>query len=158
MTAIGHICRPLDELGDYRAQGVDFSTRLTGSAAHAAADRGLDLMLVLDAAHVEWSPLARSLGGFSITDPTVDDPTLKKPGGRNIPVVTVGRVPESMTSAQWVSTDDFGNATKLLDLLHARGATDLVLVAGTDDTAWNLDAIDALGHVSFIGGAMSGSH
>lgn len=144
MGAVGLIIRPLDELGDYRPQGVDFFTRFSGSAAHAAADRGLGLMLVPDAAHVEWSPLARSLDGFIITDPTVDDPTLRRLEGKDIPVVTVGRVPKSTASGQWVSTDDFGNATKLLELLHARGASDLVLVAGTDDNAWNLDAIGAL--------------
>lgn len=144
MGAVGLIIRPLDELGDYRPQGVDFFTRFSGSAAHAAADRGLGLMLVPDAADVEWSPLARSLDGFIITDPTVDDPTLKKLEARDIPVVTVGRVPKSTASGHWVSTDDFGNATRLLDLLYARGASDLVLVAGTDDNAWNLDAIGAL--------------
>lgn len=143
MSAVGLIIRPLDTLGDYSPSGVDFFTRFSGAAAHAAADRGLSLMLVPDLTRRPLPPLALSLDGYIVTDPVADDPIIAMLMQNELPLVTVGTDPTRSDSTPWVATDDAGNTAQVLEALANSGAREIAFVAGTDDNAWNLDAIAA---------------
>lgn len=143
MGALGLVIRPLDALGDYLPSGVDYFTRLSGAAAHAAADLGLSLMLVPDLTRSPHSPLALSLDGYIVTDPVIDDPIVTMLLERDLPMVTVGRDPQRAERIPWVATDDTGDTLRMLRTLTAGGAKRIAFVAGTDENSWNLDAIEA---------------
>src|SRR4051812_1455367 len=76
LGVVGLMLRPLDSLGTYRPDGVDYFTRLTGAVAVECLDREVSVMLVRDLTLLPRSPLTLSLDGYIVDDPIEDDPVI----------------------------------------------------------------------------------
>jgi DNA-binding LacI/PurR family transcriptional regulator len=137
---LGLDMRPLDAIGSYLPAGVDYFVRFAGAAAVTALDHGLGLMLVPDLTRSDIPPSAHGVDGYVIGDPVRDDQVLTRLIDAGVPVVTVGRDPGRPAFVDWVGTDDAHETKRVLDLMRSRGAERVVLLAGTDDNAWNVDA------------------
>ncbi|MEU6737787.1 LacI family DNA-binding transcriptional regulator [Streptosporangium sandarakinum] len=137
---LGLDMRPLDAIGSYIPEGVDYFVRFAGAAAVTALDHGLGLMLVPDLTRSDVSRAALGVDGYVIGDPMRDDPVLTRLLDASVPVVTVGRDPGRPDFTDWVGTDDARETERMLDLLRSRGARRVAFLAGTDDNAWNVDA------------------
>ncbi|MFJ2032915.1 LacI family DNA-binding transcriptional regulator [Streptosporangium sp. NPDC087985] len=137
---LGLDMRPLDAIGSYIPEGVDYFVRFAGAAAVTALDHGLGLMLVPDLTRPDIPQSAHGVDGYVIGDPTRDDPVLTRLIDAAVPVVTVGRDPGRPEFTDWVGPDDAHETERVLDLLRSRGARRVAFLAGTDDNAWNVDA------------------
>ncbi|WGW11482.1 LacI family DNA-binding transcriptional regulator [Saxibacter everestensis] len=141
--AIGLVLRPLDTLGTYRPEGVDYFMRLVGAAAVSALDRGLSLMPVRDLTEGRNPPLALSLDGYIVGDPIENDPVIDILLERDIPVVGIGRDVGRPDFRDWVGAEEAHDTERVLDLLWGKGARRIVLVRGTDANSWNIDTTEA---------------
>ena len=137
---VGLMLRPLDSLGSYRPDGVDYFTRLSGALAVECLDHGLSVMLVRDLTRLPRSPLALSLDGYVIDDPLTEDPAIDLLLGLQAPLVTIGRDPARPDFDDWIGSHDADETNRVLDLFHRTGARNIGLVTGTDRNAWNLDS------------------
>jgi DNA-binding LacI/PurR family transcriptional regulator len=140
LGVIGLMLRPLDSLGTYRPDGVDYFTRLTGAVAVECLDRGMSVMLVRDLTALPRSPLALSLDGYIVDDPMAHDPVVTLLSELDVPFVTVGRDPARPELCPWIGSHDADETVRVLEHLAACGARDIALVTGTDENAWNLDS------------------
>ncbi|WP_067179521.1 LacI family DNA-binding transcriptional regulator [Microtetraspora niveoalba] len=139
MGTIGLVLRPLDAIGSYTLNGVDFFSRLLAAAAVAAMDRGIGMMLVPNLLRSPVPAFAYSLDGYVVAEPEVDDPVVRRLEDRDIPYVSLGRNVARPDSPYWVSSDDEGSMAAVLDHFASAGARDIVLVGGTDSNGWNQD-------------------
>ncbi len=140
LGVVGFVIRPLDALGEYRPEGVDVFARASASAAAAAMDRGLGLMLLPDLSRGPLPPLAMSLDGYVIVDPVREDPVIELMLRYGIPYVTLGSDPSRPGLANRVEQDVEGGTLLALDDLGAAGAHTVVFVAGTAADGWNIDS------------------
>lgn len=136
---IGLVMRPLDSLGEYRLEGVDYFTRLAGAAAVEALDRGYCLMLIRDPTSGTAPAIAFAVDGYIVSDPVENDPVIDFLQQRGIPVVAVGRDIGRPDFLDWVGADEAVEVQMVLEHLHSQGATRIALMTGTDQNAWNLD-------------------
>jgi DNA-binding LacI/PurR family transcriptional regulator len=128
--------RSLDFGGSYRPEGVDHFSRMAGAAAFTALDRGFRLMLVPSSDEpADEDP--RWADGYVIEDPRSNDPLIERLVAHRVPVVTIGWDPAHKSRTAWVSNDDKTSTRRVLDLLAARGAKDIVFVSGTEPNSWN---------------------
>lgn len=139
LGVVGFVIRPLDALGEYRPEGVDVFLRVASSAAAAALDAGLGLMLLPDLTRTPLPPLALSLDGYIVMNPVKDDPVVGLLRGHGIPYVTLGQDPSHPDVATWVANDDRGTRAALADLDRA-GVDRVTYVGGTAQDAWNLES------------------
>lgn len=137
--AIGLVMRPLDALGSYRPEGVDYFIRFAGAAAVESLDRGQCLMLIRDLTSGSIPAIAFAVDGYVVADPIANDPVLDLLLGRGIPVVSVGRDIGRNDFVDWVGADERVESRMVLDHLRSQGARRIALVVGTDLNAWNLD-------------------
>ncbi len=137
---LGLDMRPLDAIGSYLPEGVDYFMRFAGAAAVTALDHGLGLMLVPDLTRSDIPQYAHGVDGYVVGDPVRNDPVLTRLLDAAIPVVTVGRDPGRPKFTDWVGPDDAYETERVLELLRSRGAENIALLAGTDDNAWNVDS------------------
>lgn len=137
--AVGLVIRPLDALGSYRPEGVDYFIRFAGAAAVESLDRGQCLMLIRDLTSESIPAIAFALDGYVVADPVAGDPVLDLLLGRGIPVVSVGRDIGRDDFVDWVGADEQVESRMVLDHLRGQGARRIALVVGTDLNAWNLD-------------------
>ena len=137
---LGLSVRSLDSTGTYRPAGVDYFSRMAGTAAFTALDRGFSLMLVPLRAGDEKSEGPLWVDGYIVEDPRANDPVVGRLLDAGIPVVTIGWDPASKTRTAWVSTADRDASNKLLDLLAARGARRICFISGTERNSWNAEA------------------
>jgi DNA-binding LacI/PurR family transcriptional regulator len=136
---IGLVMRPLDSLGEYRLEGVDYFTRLAGAAAVEALDRGYCLMLIRDLATGTAPAIAFAVDGYIVSDPVANDPVIDLLNQRGIPVVTVGRDIGRPDFLDWVGADESVEVQMVMEHLRGQGAHQIALLTGTDRNAWNLD-------------------
>ncbi|WP_309066696.1 LacI family DNA-binding transcriptional regulator [Microbacterium sp.] len=139
IDAIGLTMRSLDILGDYTPEGVNVFDRFAGIFAAKALARGLSLTLVPDISGPSVPPLAFALDGYAVMSPQADDPVTAMLERRGIPYVTYGREPGRPDHHRWASEDDREAARRALHHLEHAGATEIVLLNGTDRNAWNED-------------------
>ncbi|MFT4136446.1 LacI family DNA-binding transcriptional regulator [Microbacterium sp.] len=140
LGVFGVVIRPLDVFGHYRPDGVDVYRRVIGTLASAALDAGKGTMLLPDLTRRPLPPLALSLDGYIVIDPVSNDPVIELLDSREIPYVTLGRIPGRPAFSWWVSENDAQTIELILDSHFARGARSIHLVMGTLRTAWNLDS------------------
>ncbi|MET1133358.1 MAG: LacI family DNA-binding transcriptional regulator [Aeromicrobium sp.] len=140
---IGLMLRPLDSLGTYRPDGVDYFTRLAGAVAVECLDREMSVMLVRDLTRLPRSPLTLSLDGYIIDDPVERDPVIDLLTGLDIPFVSVGRDVGRPEMTSWVDSPLREETETVLEGFHGSGARSVALVTGTDRNSWNLDSIAA---------------
>lgn len=141
LGVVGLMLRPLDSLGTYRPDGVDYFTRLSGAVAVECLDRAMSVMLVRDLTRLPRSPLALSLDGYIIDDPVENDPAIDLLLRLGLPFVTIGRDPGRPGLAHWVDSPQADETGAILDDLHRTGARSIALVTGTDRNSWNLDSL-----------------
>ena len=137
---IGIVLRPLDALENYSPPGVDYFLKFSGAAAISALDHGLSLMQVADLVKGPVTPLAFSLDGYIVTDPTDDDPVVALLEDREIPYVTLGRDLSRPNAVNWVASDDADATRQALEHLEEQGAKTIAFVGGIDENSWNADA------------------
>lgn len=140
---LGLSVRSLDSTGTYRPAGVDHFSRMAGSAAFTAMDRGFGLMLVPLRAGDENSEGPLWVDGYIVEDPRADDPVVGSLLDVGIPAVTIGWDPARKSRTAWVSNADRDASTQLLDLLAARGARRICFICGTERNSWNAEAARA---------------
>lgn len=140
---LGLSVRSLDSTGTYRPAGVDHFSRMAGTAAFTAMDRGFGLMLVPLRAGDENSEGRLWVDGYIVEDPRADDPVVGTLLDAGIPVVTIGWDPARKNRTAWVSTADRDASTQLLDLLAARGARRICFICGTERNSWNTETARA---------------
>jgi DNA-binding LacI/PurR family transcriptional regulator len=138
-SILGLDIRPLDTLGDYVPQGVDFFLRFAGAAAVTAMNHGYGLMLVPDLSRASSEAATMAIDGYIVSDPVEHDAVLRELIRAGRPVVTVGRDPSRRSLRHRVDTNDKKAATRVLDLLLRRGASNIALISGTDKNSWNHD-------------------
>lgn len=139
MGVIGLVLRPLDSLGSYAPNGVDYFLRFAGAAAARALDLGLGLMQIGDLTKRPITPLAFSLDGYIVMDPMADDPVIRLLESRGMPYVTLNRDMYRPAASNWVASDDARSSWESLEHLVGKGARDIAFVAGTDQNSWNHD-------------------
>lgn len=137
--AIGLILRSLDSLGDYTPAGVDVFERFAGIVSAKALAKGLSITLVPDLTRRPVPPLAFSMDGYIIVSPHEQDPVAAVLEKRRIPYVSYGRVLGRPDFTHWASEDDPLSARQVLEHFENGGATEIVLVTGTDRNSWNHD-------------------
>ncbi|WP_440311983.1 LacI family DNA-binding transcriptional regulator [Leucobacter chromiireducens] len=143
MGVIGLVLRPLDSLGSYAPNGVDYFLRFAGASAARALDLGLGLMQVGDLTKRPITPLAFSLDGYIVMDPMADDPVVRLLTGREMPYVTLNRDVFRPEVTNWVASDDTRSSWESFEHLASRGARSISMVAGTDQNSWNHDYEEA---------------
>lgn len=135
---VGLVMRPLDALGAYRLEGVDYFTRLAGAAAVEALDRGFCLMLMRDLSTTSVPAIAFAVDGYIVADPIENDPVIELLRQRDIPVVSIGRDIARPDFVDWVGADEAVDIHTVLTHLQEQGASTITLLTGTDRNAWNL--------------------
>jgi DNA-binding LacI/PurR family transcriptional regulator len=143
LGVVGLMLRPLDSLGTYRPDGVDYFTRLSGAVAVECLDRAISVMLVRDLTRLPRSPLALSLDGYIIDDPVENDPVITLLLGLGLPFVTVGRDLGRPELGNWVDSPQGEETQAVLDGFRRTGARSVALVTGLDRNSWNLDSLAA---------------
>lgn len=141
LGVVGLMLRPLDSLGTYRPDGVDYFTRLSGAVAVECLDRGMSVMLVRDLTVLPRSPLALSLDGYIIDDPIDNDPVIDLLLGLGVPFVTVGRDVARPHLRNWVGSPLPGDTEAVLERFRESGAVSIALVSGQDRNSWNLESV-----------------
>ena len=140
---LGLSVRSLDSTGTYRPAGVDHFSRMAGTAAFTAMDRGFSLLLVPLRAGDENSEGPLWVDGYIVEDPRANDPAVGTLLDAGIAVVTIGWDPARKTRTAWVSNSDREASTQLLDLLATRGARRICFICGTEQNSWNAEAARA---------------
>ena len=140
---VGLMLRPLDSLGTYRPDGVDYFTRLSGAVAVECLDRQVSVMLVRDLTLLPRSPLTLTLDGYIIDDPIEHDPVIDLLTRLDIPFVSVGRDVGRPEMTSWVDSPLAAETEAVLEGFHGSGARSVALVTGTDRNSWNLDTLTA---------------
>ncbi len=140
LGVLGLVIRPLDTLGSYLPEGVDYFMRFAGATAIEALDRGFGLMLVRDPTRSSVPGIALALDGFIISDPLGNDPVIELLNRNGIPLVSVGRDVERPDFTDWVGPRTLADAGTVFAHLLDRGAKRIALVTGTDANAWNADS------------------
>jgi DNA-binding LacI/PurR family transcriptional regulator len=140
---LGLSVRSLDSTGTYRPAGVDHFSRMAGTAAFTAMDRGFGLMLVPLRAGDDSSEGPLWVDGYIVEDPRANDPVVGTLLDAGVPVVTIGWDPARKNRTAWVSTADRDASTQLLDLLAARGAKRICYICGTERNSWNAETARA---------------
>lgn len=138
---VGLMLRPLDSLGTYRPDGVDYFTRLSGAVAVECLDRGMSVMLVRDLMVMPRLPLTLALDGYIVDDPIERDPVIDLLAGLEIPFVCVGRDVGRPEMTSWVDSALTEETAAVLEGLRRSGARSVALVTGTDRNSWNLDSL-----------------
>lgn len=136
--AIGFVTRPLDAIGEYRPSGVDVFARAASTAASAAMDHGLGMVLLPDLMRASLPPLALSLDGYIVMSPLRDDPVVTMLLENEIPFVTLGADPARPHAGNWVSHDEAAAVHRVLDDMWASGARDIAYVGGQALDSFNL--------------------
>jgi DNA-binding LacI/PurR family transcriptional regulator len=137
---LGLVIRPLDTLGSYQPEGVDYFLRFAGAAAVEALDRGYGLALMRDPTVGNAPGIALAADGFIISDPIAKDPVIALLTRNGIPVVAVGRDVERPEFTAWLGAGTSTNTHAVIDHLLQRGARRIALVAGTEHNSWNTDS------------------
>ncbi|GAA3712147.1 LacI family DNA-binding transcriptional regulator [Zhihengliuella alba] len=140
LGAIGIVVRSLDSLGEYYVPGVDVFQRTLGVLSAKALERGLAPMLVPDLTGRSIPMISFMLDGYIVLNPHRNDPVVELLRNRGIPYVTQGADPQRPEFQAWASEDDAASCRTVLEHFAAEGARRPVLVAGTDQNAWNLDS------------------
>ncbi|KJQ54435.1 LacI family DNA-binding transcriptional regulator [Microbacterium sp. SA39] len=134
------VMRPLDSLGSFLPDGVDYFLRFAGAASLQALDHGFGLMLTRDPTLPGAPRVALAGDAFIITDPVAHDPVIELLLREGIPFVTVGRDPSRQDYESWIDIDAPRLTTEALTHLVAQGATRVAIATGTDDNAWNRES------------------
>ncbi|PJJ78286.1 LacI family transcriptional regulator [Salinibacterium amurskyense] len=137
---LGLVIRPLDTLGSYQPEGVDYFLRFAGAAAVEALDCGYGLVLMRDPTAGNAPGIALAADGFIISDPLAGDPVIDLLTRNAIPLVAVGRDVERPDFTAWLGGGTLRNVDSVIAHLHERGAKRIALVTGTDDNSWNADS------------------
>ncbi|QYH34642.1 LacI family DNA-binding transcriptional regulator [Salinibacterium sp. M195] len=137
---LGLVIRPLDTLGSYQPEGVDYFLRFAGAAAVEALDRGYGLALMRDPTVGNAPGIALAADGFIISDPIASDPVIALLDRNGIPVVAVGRDIERPDFTAWLGAGTVTNTDAVVRHLVERGAERIALVTGEDNNSWNADS------------------
>lgn len=137
---LGLVIRPLDTLGSYQPEGVDYFLRFAGAAAVEALDRGYGLALMRDPTVGNAPGIALAADGFIISDPIASDPVIALLTRNGIAVVAVGRDIERPDFTAWLGAGTSTNTDAVIGHLVDRGAKRIALVTGTDHNSWNADS------------------
>lgn len=137
---LGLVIRPLDTLGSYQPEGVDYFLRFAGAAAVEALDRGYGLALMRDPTVGTAPGIALAADGFIISDPVAGDPVIALLTRNGIPVVAVGRDIERPDFTAWLGAGTSTNTEAVIQHFLERGAQRIALVTGEDNNSWNADS------------------
>lgn len=137
---LGLVIRPLDTLGSYQPEGVDYFLRFAGAAAVEALDCGYGLVLMRDPTAGNAPGIALAADGFIISDPLAGDPVIDLLTRNAIPLVAVGRDVERPDFTAWLGGGTLHNVDSVIAYLSQRGAQRIALVTGTDANSWNADS------------------
>lgn len=131
---VGLILRPRYALAGGRDRAETFN-RLVGAVATEMLRRKTGLIHVpdIDDPAVAGVPM----DGCIVAHPYGSDSALTEVLRRDIPVVTVEEDPDR-PELTWAVRLDYGRVVSaLLDHLRDQGATDIMLLSGSEDNAWN---------------------
>ncbi|MBH0117188.1 LacI family DNA-binding transcriptional regulator [Salinibacterium sp. NG253] len=137
---LGLVIRPLDTLGSYQPEGVDYFLRFAGAAAVEALDRGYGLALMRDPTVGNAPGIALAADGFIISDPVASDPVIELLTRNGIAVVAVGRDIERPEFTAWLGAGTHTNTDAVIQHFLERGATRIAIVTGEDNNSWNADS------------------
>ena len=117
---------------------LGFLMEVAASAALAALDHGVALILVPPVPHPEAALRHVEIDGALLIEPAENDPFLDLVARRAIPAVAIGRPLDA--TLPYVDLDHRGVAGMLLDHLHAAGARRVPLLVGARARASHRDA------------------
>jgi DNA-binding LacI/PurR family transcriptional regulator len=118
---------------------ITFYVHLTNAASTAALQRGFGLLL---APSTEVDLLSQlSVAGALLVDPVGNEPLIEIARERELPLVTVGRLPGSSPAAAWVDNDNRTTTTELLDHLASRGSRRPALLTTTGHQSYVHDIV-----------------
>lgn len=137
---IGMILRPRDAVHGSTG-GTETFNRLSGAVATAVLARGLGLVQVPSG--VDPAGAGIPMDGCIVAHPYPSDGVLTDLIRRGVPVVTID-TDANRPDLRWsVNLDYAAPVTQLLEHMRAEGARRVLLLTGTEDNAWRLQAVAA---------------
>jgi DNA-binding LacI/PurR family transcriptional regulator len=131
---IGLILRPRDAIRGSLG-GTETFNRLLGAIATAVLEHKIGLVHVPDL--LDPSAQRPPMDGCLVAHPYGNDEVLGELIRRNVPVVSIEEDPDHPDFPWAVTLNHTWAVTDLLERLRAQGAQRVMLLAGTEDNAWN---------------------
>lgn len=123
--------------------GIEYFVDVLSTAATAALSKGYSVILIPPSPQ-DSDLQAFVAAGALLLDPVAGSSLIARLERGGVPIVSTGRLPDvEQTSGTWVDNDLYAETSRILDLLHERGARRIALLTNPPIRSYAVDTIAA---------------